>query len=377
MNASASTCTERTPMMKALRRRHTEHIVRAGAWTAGITLAMSLAVASAPAPAASATTDTTSVSAIGPGGVHLRAWVSQASPGAPTLVVVNGGPGNSHLAAPPAGVLAPEFRVVFYDQRGTGKSGTPRDGAFDVPHQVGDLEALRRRLGAPQVDLLGDWCQTRLPKRGENESQKRPSERPSTALRRTSVTDLAPENADFDRANRDFTKNTTLLGHSFGGLIAAAYAARYPQHVSRLVLAGAVPADASAIPQADVLIGRRLAALIAGGIIPTPLPPVVGNDCSAQTIAISVASLANPRSHRPTHLPPGTCNETTRTQTRAQITTAICDAVRTHLRRYAGHVLLLFGKQDPRLPVFQPLDRDELPSAHVQVKVLPHSGHDT
>jgi proline iminopeptidase len=307
-------------MMKTLRRRHTEHIARAGAWTAGITLAISLAVASAPAPAASATTATTSVSAIGPGGVHLRAWVSKARPGAATLIVVNGGPGNSHLAAPPAAELAPQFRVVFYDQRGTGRSGTPRDGAFDVPHQVGDLEALRRRLGAPQVDLLG---------------------------------------------------------HSFGGLIAAAYAARYPQHVSRLVLAGAVPADASAIPQVDVLIGRRLTALIAGGIIPTPLPPVVGNDCSAQTTAISVASLANPRSHRPTYLPPGTCNETTSTQTRAQITTAICDAVRTRLRRYRGHVLILFGQQDPRRPVFQHLDRDELPSAHVQVKVLPHSGHDT
>jgi hypothetical protein len=104
MNASASTCTERTPMMKALRRRHTEHIVRAGAWTAGITLAMSLAVASAPASAASATTATTSVSAIGPGGVHLRAWVSQASPGAPTLVVVNGGPGNSRRSGCGSGI---------------------------------------------------------------------------------------------------------------------------------------------------------------------------------------------------------------------------------------------------------------------------------
>jgi pimeloyl-ACP methyl ester carboxylesterase len=307
-------------MMKALTRRHTPHTVPLAARTIAITLAISLAVASARAPSASATTATTSISATAPGGVHLRAWVSEARPGAATLIVINGGPGNSHLAAPPAGQLAPRFRVVFYDQRGTGKSGTPRDDAFDVPHQVGDLEALRRRLGAPEVDLLG---------------------------------------------------------HSFGGLIAAAYAARYPQHVSRLVLAGALPADAIAIPQADVLIGRRLAALIAGGIIPTPLPPVVGNDCSAQTMAISVASLANPRSHRPTHLPPGTCNETTWTQTRAQITTAICDAVRTHLRRYGGHVLLLFGKQDPRLPVFQHLDQAELPAAHVQVKVLPHSGHDT
>jgi hypothetical protein len=79
-------------------------------------------------------------------------------------------------------------------------------------HIFGALAEFERQIIRERTRAgLGDWCQTRLPKRGENESQKRPSERPSTALRRTSVTDLAPENADFDRANRDFTKNTTLL----------------------------------------------------------------------------------------------------------------------------------------------------------------------
>ena len=134
-------------MMKALRRRHTGHIVRAGAWTAGTTLAMWPAAGSAPARAASATTATTSVSAIGPGGVHLRAWVSQAPPGAPTLIVVNGGPGNSHLDAPPAGELLRKFRVAFYDQRGTGQSSTPRDGAIDVPQHPRRAEPAQRYRG--------------------------------------------------------------------------------------------------------------------------------------------------------------------------------------------------------------------------------------
>lgn len=197
-----------------------------------------LAVTFAPAAVASSATRTRGFTATGPGGVRLHAWATNASPDASTVIVINGGPGASHAAAPPAGVLAPEFRVVFYDQRGTGRSSTPRDGAFDLRHQVADLEALRRRLGAPRIDLLG---------------------------------------------------------HSWGGPIAAAYTAHYPRRVSRLVLAGALPADLAAIAQADVLVARRLAALIASGIIPTPLPPVVGNDCTARANVIGVASLANPR----------------------------------------------------------------------------------
>jgi hypothetical protein len=50
-----------------------------------------------------------------------------------------------------------------------------------------------------------------LPKPGEIESQKRASESLATALRRTAATYLVPEDADFDRADRECTKNTKLL----------------------------------------------------------------------------------------------------------------------------------------------------------------------
>ena len=61
----------------------------------------------------------------------------------------------------------------------------------------------------------------------------------------------------------------------------------------------------------------------------------------------------------------------------AAITATILDAVRAHLRRYRGHALILFGKQDPRLPAFLPADRHEVPNAHVKAIVLQHAGHDT
>jgi proline iminopeptidase len=284
-----------------------------------ITVAAVLLSALGSAGAASAPDHLTSFRARGPGDVSVSAWVTRARPGAPTLIVINGGPGGSHAAAPPAGVLAPQFRVVFYDQRGTGRSSTPRDGGFDLAHQVGDLEALRRRLGAAQIDLLG---------------------------------------------------------HSWGGLIAAAYAARYPHRVNRMVLAGALPADPDARAHGDALIAAQVTALISRGVIRTPLPPVIQNDCTARTNALAVASLADPR-HKPPHLPPGTCNQATETQTSAAITATILDAVRAHLRRYRGHALILFGKQDPRLPAFLPADRHEVPNAHVKAIVLQHAGHDT
>jgi proline iminopeptidase len=269
------------------------------------------------AAASSAATSMRPFTAAGPGGVRLHAWVSAARRGAATLIVINGGPGLSHLAEPPADALAPQFRVVFYDQRGTGLSRTPRDGALDLPHQVGDLEALRRRLGAQGVDLLG---------------------------------------------------------HSWGGLIAAAYAAQYPQRVGALVLADAEPADGVASARGTTLLAQRIGALLASGVIHSPLPPVVGDDCTAQLNAYTPAYLANPTLHVPL-LPRGACIQSTFMQTPAAQTSAVRSAVLTRLRRYRGRALIIFGRDDPFRPAYQTADIAELPAARVQVNVLPHAGH--
>ena len=75
------------------------------------------------------------------------------------LVVVNGGPGFDHtyvLCSDAWDVLARNRRVVFYDQRGTGRSGVLKKGqSCTLADQIADLEALRRQLGIAQFDLLG------------------------------------------------------------------------------------------------------------------------------------------------------------------------------------------------------------------------------
>src|SRR5690242_18999551 len=75
------------------------------------------------------------------------------------LIMVNGGPGFDHLyvlCSDAWDTLAKGRRVVFYDQRGNGKSGAlGKDQTCTLADQVADLEALREELKADKVDLLG------------------------------------------------------------------------------------------------------------------------------------------------------------------------------------------------------------------------------
>lgn len=102
------------------------------------------------------------------------------------LVVLNGGPGFSHDHLHPSPVweaLGKRRPVVLYDQRGTGRSvfadAQQPCTACGLDEQVADLEALRLKLGAQRLDVLG---------------------------------------------------------HSWGGFLGMAYATRHPDHVARLVL---------------------------------------------------------------------------------------------------------------------------------------------
>ena len=75
------------------------------------------------------------------------------------LFVVNGGPGFDHAYLHCSDAwdrLAAGRRVVFYDQRGNGRSTPLKDDqATKLLDQIADLDALRAHLGAPKLDLLG------------------------------------------------------------------------------------------------------------------------------------------------------------------------------------------------------------------------------
>ncbi len=89
------------------------------------------------------------------GGVRLGYRI--AGSGADTLIVIHGGPGLTldYLAAD-LEPLAARHALVFYDQRGTGRSSLVTDSAaLTADRFADDLEALRRHLRLERMNLLG------------------------------------------------------------------------------------------------------------------------------------------------------------------------------------------------------------------------------
>ena len=104
------------------------------------------------------------------------------------LVVLHGGPDfNHHYLLPELDGLAGSSRLIYYDQRGRGKSSAgvaPED--VSIESEVDDLDRLRQHFGLETLPLLG---------------------------------------------------------HSWGCLVAMEYAARHPERVSHLVLMNPAPAS--------------------------------------------------------------------------------------------------------------------------------------
>jgi len=109
-----------------------------------------------------------------------------AGSGGDTIVAIHGGPGvDLESIAGDFAPLAAKHTVIFYDQRGTGRSELPTDTTrLGARQQIDDLEAVRRHF---RLDRL------------------------------------------------------TLVAHSYGPLLAASYALAHPTRVRRMVFFGPVP----------------------------------------------------------------------------------------------------------------------------------------
>lgn len=106
--------------------------------------------------------------------------------GADTMVVIHGGPGfTMDYFLNDLTPLAANHTLIFYDQRGTGRSTLVSDSlSLHAERFVDDLEAVRAHFG---IDRL------------------------------------------------------TLLGHSWGSAVIALYANRHPDHLGKLILVGGLP----------------------------------------------------------------------------------------------------------------------------------------
>src|SRR5205807_1343824 len=98
----------------------------------------------------------------------------------PVAFVIHGGPGGDHSGMKPSFTpLADKFQLVFFDHRGQGRSARGDVNKYVLDENVEDMEALRRHLGLGPI---------------------------------------------------------VSIGTSYGGMVAMAHAARYPDAVSHLIL---------------------------------------------------------------------------------------------------------------------------------------------
>jgi proline iminopeptidase len=100
-----------------------------------------------PPPVASGTTTSTAVP------LH---WCEYGPENAPRLAVLHGGPGAHHDYLLPQFLrLAERYRLVFYDQRGGGRSRETGPGDVSWQHHVQDLTHVVRELRLEPLTILG------------------------------------------------------------------------------------------------------------------------------------------------------------------------------------------------------------------------------
>ncbi|NQX98127.1 MAG: alpha/beta fold hydrolase [Flavobacteriales bacterium] len=86
----------------------------------------------------------------------VKHFIKKIGEGEP-LLVLHGGPGLFHnYLVPHFQELAKEYQIIFYDQRGCGKTDFPKDtSSINILTYVEDLEAIRNHLKIEKLNLIG------------------------------------------------------------------------------------------------------------------------------------------------------------------------------------------------------------------------------
>lgn len=241
-----------------------------------------------------------------------------------TVIVINGGPGvdSQFTFRGFKGLASGSRRVVAYYQRGVGRTPMPASGTtlnvdYSVDAFVADLEAIRVRVGVARIDLVG---------------------------------------------------------HSFGALVASAYAAVHPKRVRSLVLVSGLPLSVDAQYEGDVRFEKRLARLQQRGLVPRTVP----DSCQGRNRVLLPVYVGNPRRAGAIGkaLGPSLCDDLVGAIANDSI---LGDPRRrqleTALARYRGPALIAIGALDPFGVEWANDDARPLHAAHVTKTIVPNAGH--
>jgi pimeloyl-ACP methyl ester carboxylesterase len=258
-----------------------------------------------------------------PAVASVRVSYRQVGTGSHVVVLLHGGPGASEpqLLTDFAPISKDGLRVVYYDQRGVGRSPTPIDLDYSPDTYVADLEALRVRLGARCLDLIGG---------------------------------------------------------SWGGAVEALYTAVHPDRVRSLVEINGTPLADRPFYQGIANFQRRVKALQARHLVPNPLPAPDGDDCRAELTALAPVYAPDP-THAHAYIPTGSipCSSTAANLTDTAMTTddGRVQQLRRALAQWHGRALIIQGAQDPFGRPWTVANAAQYASAHVTTRVISHAGH--
>ena len=232
------------------------------------------------------------------GGVTLHATL-HGPPGAPVIVVLHGGPGGDHRSLLPLAALADGHRMLFYDQRGAGLSERVPDAALTLEAHVEELGALLDRV-----------------------SPDRPA---------------------------------TLIGHSWGAMLATAFLGRRPGRVAAAVLiepgflgaagARAWQARARRIMRRPAFLWRGLVAGFAAMHVRGPDPSAREDDLTGRMMAHFASDPATGYAcpGEDYDSPLWRAGARAGPSVMAKAGTAALDALGGRAHRFAGPVLLMAG----------------------------------
>lgn len=233
-------------------------------------------------------------------------------PKAPTLITINGGPGiSSHYMDSLEELAGADLAVVFYDQRGIGRSSESPASGYALDRYVEDLDAVVTWTGASSVHMFG---------------------------------------------------------HSWGGFLALMYAVAYPDRIASLLLLGSMPPDSGSFSEGQQHLQARIAELQEKGVIPETLP----DDFCAQTIAIAPAYFFDPMFSLPKEFGEVDCDETVAYGTFEKL--GFYDR-RKDVAGILGPVLVLWGEGDGFGLPMRDATLDALDAADVTAETLPECGH--
>lgn len=237
-----------------------------------------------------------------------------------TLVIVGDGPGWSrdYLAPVQQELASAQLRVAIYDHRGTGRSTTPDPATYGMADYIADLEAVVASLGGGPVHVMG---------------------------------------------------------HGFGAAVAWGYLATHPDRVASIIVADGMSPRSTSYFAAKDKLDSRIEFLQTGGIIPSPLPPDEGNDCTARTQAYMPAYMHLPENGLTAEQQQISCTLSVEQQTLVGVFDVGYD-FNAAANGYPGRAMVIFGKADPFGAELGEASLNALTSASETVfDVLPSAGH--